>query len=110
MTAWRRFANRRTSVAPTELPALSSELRTELIAIGAKAGGHFAGSLGALELSVGLHYVFDTPEDRVVWDVGHQAYAPKAVTGRLKGLWRVKKADGPTPMAAKGRCTIGPER
>lgn len=81
---------------PTELPALSSELRTELIAIGAKAGGHFAGSLGALELSVGLHYVFDTPEDRVVWDVGHQAYAHKAVTGRLKGLWRVKKADGPS--------------
>lgn len=84
------------SLGSGSLADVARELRDELIAIGAEAGGHFAGSLGALELVLGIHYVFDTPTDRVVWDVGHQAYAHKAVTGRLKGLWRVKKVDGPS--------------
>jgi 1-deoxy-D-xylulose-5-phosphate synthase len=78
------------------LPALADELRRELIALGAEIGGHFAGSLGAVELSVGLHYVFDTPRDRVVWDIGHQAYVHKQLTGRRDQLRRIKKADGPS--------------
>jgi 1-deoxy-D-xylulose-5-phosphate synthase len=78
------------------LPRVAQELRSHLIEVGAAVGGHFAGSLGAVELTVGLHYVFDTPRDRLVWDVGHQAYAHKALTGRREGLYRVKRADGPS--------------
>jgi 1-deoxy-D-xylulose-5-phosphate synthase len=79
-----------------ELHQVAHELRDELIALGAAGGGHFAGSLGAVELSVALHTVFETPDDRIVWDVGHQAYGHKALTGRREALARVKKADGPS--------------
>jgi 1-deoxy-D-xylulose-5-phosphate synthase len=78
------------------LPSVAEELRRHLIEVGAAVGGHFAGSLGAVELSVALHYVFDTPRDRVVWDVGHQGYAHKALTGRREELFRVKRAGGPS--------------
>jgi len=71
-------------------------LRSELIRIGSEVGGHFAGSLGTVELTVALHYLLDTPKDRLVWDVGHQAYGHKALTGRLAGLTKIKKADGPS--------------
>jgi len=90
--------------APEQLRALprvalarvARELREELIDLGSEIGGHFAGSLGTVELSVGLHYVFDTPHDRVVWDVGHQAYGHKVLTGRRESLRRVKQSDGPS--------------
>ncbi len=72
------------------------ELRRELIALGAMRGGHFAGSLGTVELTIGLHWVFDTPRDRLVWDVGHQAYGHKALTGRREQLIKVNKADVPS--------------
>jgi len=72
------------------------ELRGELIELGAVRGGHFAGSLGTVELSVGLHWVFDTPRDRLIWDVGHQAYGHKALTGRREQLIKIKKAGGPS--------------
>ena len=75
---------------------MADELRHELIELGAAAGGHFAGSLGAVELTVALHTIFETPRDRVVWDVGHQAYGHKALTGRREALARVKHADGPS--------------
>jgi 1-deoxy-D-xylulose-5-phosphate synthase len=75
---------------------VSDELRQELIELGAGIGGHFAGSLGTVELTVGLHWVFDTPRDRLIWDVGHQAYGHKALTGRRDALSRIKKADGPS--------------
>ncbi|HEY8120398.1 MAG TPA: 1-deoxy-D-xylulose-5-phosphate synthase [Myxococcota bacterium] len=78
-----------------ELSLVASELREFLIELGAQVGGHFAGSLGAVELSVALHAVFDTPSDAIIWDVGHQAYAHKALTGRREALRRVKRADGP---------------
>ena len=78
------------------LPHLAEELRQELIDLGAEIGGHFAGSLGTVELAIALHYVFDTPRDRLVWDVGHQAYGHKALTGRCQALRRVKRADGPS--------------
>ena len=84
------------AIARERLPQVARELRDALIAIGAEGGGHFAGSLGVVELTVGLHYVFDTPRDKLVWDVGHQAYAHKALTGRREGLRRIKKADGPS--------------
>jgi 1-deoxy-D-xylulose-5-phosphate synthase len=78
------------------LGTVAHALRRELIAVGAEVGGHFAASLGAVELTVALHYVFDTPRDRIVWDVGHQAYGHKALTGRRAGLRRIKRGDGPS--------------
>jgi transketolase N-terminal domain/subunit len=79
-----------------EIARVAAELRQELIAVGAAAGGHFAAGLGAVELTVALHYVFDTPRDRLVWDVGHQAYGHKALTGRRGELRRIKRSDGPS--------------
>ena len=78
-----------------DLARVARELREYLIALGAEVGGHFAGSLGAVELTVALHATFDTPHDRIVWDVGHQAYGHKALTGRRDALCRIKRADGP---------------
>ena len=65
-----------------ELPAVCAELRQYIIEVLSKNPGHLGSSLGAIELTVALHYVFDTPEDKLVWDVGHQAYAHKILTGR----------------------------
>lgn len=67
---------------PTQLPELCSEIRSFLIDNLSKNPGHFGSSMGAVELTVALHYVFDTPRDRIVWDVGHQAYGHKLLTGR----------------------------
>jgi len=78
------------------LPELAAELRAYLVEVGAEAGGHFAGSLGTVELTVALHYVFDTPRDRLVWDVGHQGYGHKVLTGRREQLRAVKRAHGPS--------------
>src|SRR5689334_2521844 len=66
----------------SDLPKLCEEIRAEIIHTCARTGGHLGSSLGAVELNVALHYVFDSPRDRLVWDVGHQAYAHKLVTGR----------------------------
>ena len=65
-----------------ELPGLASELRARIVDVVSKSGGHLASSLGAVELAIAIHYVFDTPGDKVIWDVGHQAYAHKLLTGR----------------------------
>jgi 1-deoxy-D-xylulose-5-phosphate synthase len=65
-----------------ELPKVAEELRDYLVSVVSKIGGHLASSLGATELTLALHYLFDTPRDRIVWDVGHQAYVHKILTGR----------------------------
>jgi len=78
------------------LARVAAELRERLIELGASKGGHFAGSLGVVELTVALHAVFETPRDRIVWDVGHQAYGHKALTGRLGALAKIRRADGPS--------------
>ncbi len=65
-----------------ELTELASEVRSEIIGVVSKTGGHLASSLGVVDLTIALHYAFDTPKDRIVWDVGHQAYAHKILTGR----------------------------
>ncbi|HEX9021762.1 MAG TPA: 1-deoxy-D-xylulose-5-phosphate synthase [Nitrospirota bacterium] len=68
---------------PTEeLPLLAEEIREEIISVVSQTGGHLASSLGVVDLTIALHYAFDTPNDRIVWDVGHQAYAHKLLTGR----------------------------
>ena len=72
-----------------QLKQLADELREYLIHSVSQTGGHLSSNLGTVELTIALHYVFDTPEDRIVWDVGHQTYAHKILTGRrdeMKGL------------------------
>ncbi|MCD6319979.1 MAG: 1-deoxy-D-xylulose-5-phosphate synthase, partial [Candidatus Desulfofervidaceae bacterium] len=65
-----------------ELEQLAQEIRTVIIETVSKTGGHLAPSLGTVELTLALHYVFNTPKDKIIWDVGHQAYAHKLITGR----------------------------
>ena len=74
------------ALAAGELGAVCAELRDYLIHTVATRGGHFAAGLGTVELAVALHHVYDTPEDRLVWDVGHQAYPHKVLTGRRDRL------------------------
>src|SRR5512136_1598930 len=66
----------------TELETLAGEIREEMIETVSRNGGHLASSLGTVELALAIHYVFDTPRDKLIWDVGHQAYAHKIITGR----------------------------
>ncbi len=77
-----------------ELPRLVEELRAFLVESVSKTGGHLASNLGTVELTVALHYVFNTPDDRLVWDVGHQTYAHKVLTGRRTGMTRLRMKDG----------------
>ncbi len=77
-----------------ELPALAEELRGFLIESVSKTGGHLASNLGTVELTIALHYVFNTPEDRLVWDVGHQTYAHKTLTGRREAMSRLRMLGG----------------
>ena len=79
---------------PAELPRLAQELRAFLIESVSKTGGHLAAGLGTVELTVALHYVFNTPEDRLVWDVGHQTYAHKILTGRRTRMATLRQKDG----------------
>ena len=69
-------------LAKKDLPILADEIRQVIIDVVSKNGGHLASSLGAVELAIAIHYVFDTPRDKLIWDVGHQAYAHKLLTGR----------------------------
>lgn len=88
-----------------QLPQVCDELRQDIIEKVSKNPGHFASSLGVVELTVALHYVFDTPNDRIVWDVGHQAYGHKILTGRRAQFHTNRKLHGicpfPTPMESE---------
>ena len=79
---------------PAELPRLAQELRAFLIESVSKTGGHLAAGLGTVELTIALHYVFNTPDDRLVWDVGHQTYAHKILTGRRTRMATLRQKDG----------------
>jgi 1-deoxy-D-xylulose-5-phosphate synthase len=81
-----------------ELPAVAEELRAFLIESVAKSGGHFGAGLGVIELTVALHWLYDTPRDLIVWDVGHQCYPHKILTGRRDRIVTVKKKDGLAPF------------
>ena len=78
----------------TQLPQLAQEIRDYLINTIAATGGHLAPGLGAVELTLALHYVFDTPRDRLVWDIGHQAYPHKILTGRKNKLHTIRQRSG----------------
>ncbi len=77
-----------------ELPRLAEEIREEIINTVSRTGGHLASSLGVVELTIALHYVFNTPEDRLIWDVGHQSYAHKLLTGRKREFERLRQFGG----------------
>jgi 1-deoxy-D-xylulose-5-phosphate synthase len=79
-----------------ELPELARELRAFLLASVSSTGGHLSSNLGTVELAIALHYAFDTPRDRVVWDVGHQTYAHKVLTGRREAMAKLRQAGGPS--------------
>jgi 1-deoxy-D-xylulose-5-phosphate synthase len=85
----------------TKLAALAEELRQFLIHSVATRGGHFAAGLGTVELTIALHYVFNTPYDRLVWDVGHQAYPHKVLTGRRDQLHTIKQDGGLAPFPTR---------
>ena len=77
-----------------QLRTLADELRQYLLHSVARTGGHLSSNLGTVELTVALHYVFNTPDDRIVWDVGHQCYPHKILTGRRDRIHTVKQKDG----------------
>lgn len=88
-----------------QLPEVCKELREDIIDEVSVNPGHFASSLGVVEITVALHYVFNTPEDRIVWDVGHQAYGHKILTGRREEFYTNRKLNGirpfPTPLESE---------
>jgi len=86
----------------SELPQLARELRAFLLHSVAQTGGHLSSNLGTVELTVALHYVFDTPKDRIVWDVGHQTYAHKVLTGRRSLMDRLRQWGGPAGFPRRG--------
>jgi 1-deoxy-D-xylulose-5-phosphate synthase len=81
-----------------QLPELADELRAYLIESVASVGGHFGAGLGVVELTVALQYLYDTPRDRIVWDVGHQCYPHKILTGRRDAITTIKQKDGLAPF------------
>ena len=85
-----------------ELSILADELRTFLVTSVSQTGGHLASNLGVVELTIALHYVFNTPDDRLVWDVGHQTYAHKILTGRRAGMAMLRKPTGIAGFPRRG--------
>lgn len=82
------------ALKPEQLPQAAAELRAFLLESVGKTGGHFASNLGAVELTVALHYVYDTPHDHLVWDVGHQSYPHKILTGRKERMHTIRQYGG----------------
>ena len=91
-----------------DLENISSELRSDMIDIVSKTGGHLGAGLGVVELSVALHYVFDTPEDRLIWDVGHQAYPHKILTGRRNLMPTLRKGKGISGFTKRSESVYDP--
>src|SRR5688572_22599138 len=77
-----------------ELSVLATEIRAFIVDAVSRGGGHLGSNLGAVELTLALHRVFDSPRDPILWDTGHQAYVHKIVTGRADGFSRLRQADG----------------
>ena len=86
---------------PSRLSQVADELRQFILYAAGQSGGHFGANLGVIELTVALHYCFDTPHDRLIWDVGHQAYPHKALTGRREQLTTIRAKDGLAAFPAR---------
>lgn len=91
-----------------ELVCLSQEIRELIIDVVSKNGGHLASNLGVVELTLALHYVYNSPDDKILWDVGHQAYVHKIITDRKDRIYTIRKKDGLAPfMSPKESCHDG---
>jgi 1-deoxy-D-xylulose-5-phosphate synthase len=77
-----------------QLRQLCKELRSDVVHTVSKTGGHLSSSLGVVELTVALHYCFNAPEDKIIWDVGHQCYIHKILTGRRSGMATIRQTNG----------------
>lgn len=88
-------------LAEQQLPQLATELREFFLQTMNQCGGHFAANLGTIELTIALHYIFNTPDDRLVWDVGHQAYPHKILTGRRDQIHTIRQPSGLAPFPTR---------
>ena len=85
----------------SQLPQVADELRQYILYAAGQSGGHFGANLGVIELTVALHYCFNTPDDRLVWDVGHQAYPHKVLTGRRERITTIRSKGGLAAFPAR---------
>ena len=92
----------------SQLKQFSDELRQELIDVVSETGGHLGAGLGVVELTVALHYVFDTPKDKLVWDVSHQCYPHKIITGRKKQIRTLRKGGGLSGFTKRSESEFDP--
>jgi 1-deoxy-D-xylulose-5-phosphate synthase len=89
------------ALAEQDLPTVAQELRDRMVDVISRVGGHFAPGLGVVELTVALHYIFDTPRDRLIWDVGHQGYPHKILTGRNTEFPNIRQKGGPSGFLSR---------
>ena len=89
-----------------ELENLANEIREFLLYSVGQSGGHLGGGLGVIELTIILHYIFNTPFDNLIWDVGHQAYPHKILTGRKDQMHSIRKKGGLTPFPSKMKVNL----
>src|SRR6201998_2355582 len=95
-------------LAPDQLRQVADELRAETLAAVSQTGGHLGAGLGVIELTTALHYVFETPKDRLIWDVGHQAYPHKILTGRRDRIRTLRQGGGPSGFTKRAESEYGP--
>ncbi len=95
-------------LAPDQLRQLADELRSEMIAAVGQTGGHLGSGLGVVELTVAIHYVFNTPDDRLIWDVGHQAYPHKIITGRRGRIRTLRQSGGLSGFTKRSESAFDP--
>ena len=95
-------------LAPSQLRQLADELRAEMIDAVGSTGGHLGSGLGVVELTIAIHYVFNTPDDRLVWDVGHQAYPHKIITGRRDRIRSLRQGGGLSGFTKRGESEYDP--
>ena len=92
----------------SELKILKDELREEMINAVSETGGHLGAGLGVVELTVALHYVFDTPKDKIIWDVGHQSYPHKILTGRKDKIKTLRQGNGLSGFTKRSESEFDP--
>jgi 1-deoxy-D-xylulose-5-phosphate synthase len=93
-----------------ELPQLADELRAEMISAVSQSGGHLGSGLGVVELTVAIHHVFDTPNDILIWDVGHQCYPHKIITGRRDRIRTIRQGEGLSGFTKRSESEYDPFR
>ena len=96
------------SLNHSELKILAKELRSEMISAVSETGGHLGAGLGVVELTVALHYIFDTPKDKIIWDVGHQSYPHKILTGRKDKIKTLRQGDGLSGFTKRSESEFDP--